>query len=101
MDCSTVHPDTTNTLARSMESNGASFVACPVFGAPAMADAGQLICVLAGAPSAVEKVRPYCKGVMGRAEIDAGQDPGKSSLLKLIGNTFVLGSKCSPTYTPV
>lgn len=41
-----------------------------VFGAPAMADNGQLICVLAGPGSAVKKVIPYCKGVMGRANIN-------------------------------
>jgi len=90
VDCSTVHPDTTHELCERLEGKGASFVACPVFGAPAMAEGGQLICVLAGSPSAVQKVKPYCKGVMGRAEIDAGQEPGKASLLKLLGNTFIL-----------
>jgi 3-hydroxyisobutyrate dehydrogenase-like beta-hydroxyacid dehydrogenase len=90
VDCSTVHPDTTNKLAKLIEGAGASFVACPVFGAPIMAENGQLICVLAGASAAVDKVRPYCKGVMGRAEIDfSNESPGKASLLKVIGNTFV------------
>ena len=91
VDCSTVHPDTTNMLAKSIEGQGAEFVACPVFGAPAMADSGQLICVLAGPSSAVEKIKPYGKGVMGRANVDfGGQPPAKASLLKVIGNTFIL-----------
>lgn len=91
VDCSTVHPDTTNTLAERVQSKGAAFVACPVFGAPAMAEGGQLICVLAGPASAVEKVKPYCKGVMGRANIDfSDQKPGKATLLKVIGNTMIL-----------
>ena len=37
VDCSTIHPDTTSMLSKALEAQGASFVACPVFGAPAMA----------------------------------------------------------------
>ena len=91
VDCSTVHPDTTNKLASMIESAGSEFVACPVFGAPAMADNGQLICVLAGPKAAVDKVKPFCKGVMGRAEVDYSDQPaGNASRLKVIGNTFIL-----------
>ena len=47
-----------------------------VFGAPAMAEGGQLVCVYAGKASAVQKVLPYGKGVMGRANIDfSNQSP--------------------------
>lgn len=91
VDCSTVHPETTEGLAKKITSAGAEFVACPVFGAPAMADNGQLVCVLAGPKESVEKVKPYCKGVMGRAIVDfGGQDVGKATLLKVIGNTFIV-----------
>ncbi|MCJ1410970.1 hypothetical protein MMC19_005058 [Ptychographa xylographoides] len=91
VDCSTVHPDTTTQLAQAVEAHGAGFVACPVFGAPAMAENGQLVCVLAGPKALVDRVKPYCKGVMGRAEIDFGdQAPSKATHLKIIGNTFVL-----------
>ena len=91
VDCSTVHPDTTNQLAKVIQEQGAELVACPVFGAPAMADSGQLVCVLAGPTSAVKQVIPYCKGVMGRANIDFSDQPqGKATLLKIIGNTFIL-----------
>lgn len=56
-----------------------------------MAEAGQLVCVLAGPPASVEKVKPYTKGVLGRAIIDfSGQPHGKATLLKVIGNTFIL-----------
>ena len=62
-----------------------------VFGGPAMADNGQLVCVLAGPASAVEKVKPYCKGVIGRVNIDYSDQPQcKATLLKIIGNTFIL-----------
>lgn len=91
VDCSTVHPQTTEGLAKKITEAGAEFVACPVFGAPAMADNGQLVCVLAGPKDSVEKVKPYCKGVMGRAIVDFGGQPvGKATLMKIIGNTFIL-----------
>lgn len=91
VDCSTVHPDTTAMTAKALEAHGGKFVACPVFGAPAMAESGQLVCVPAGPKEDVEKVVPYCKGVMGRAIIDfSGQPPEKATLLKVIGNTFIL-----------
>ena len=91
VDCSTVHPDTTAKTANAIEAHGGRFVACPVFGAPAMAEGGQLVCVVAGPKEDVEKVIPYCKGVMGRANIDFGGQPAeKATLLKVIGNTFIL-----------
>ncbi|KAF1995259.1 hypothetical protein P154DRAFT_548592 [Amniculicola lignicola CBS 123094] len=90
VDCSTVHPDTTNALEKQITAKGAEFVGMPVFGAPAMADAGSLVCVLAGAKSSIEKVKPYTTGVMGRADIDFLDEPaGNSTLLKVIGNTFI------------
>ena len=56
-----------------------------------MAENGQLVCVLAGPAADVERVKPYCKGVIGRANIDfSDQEPGKATLLKVIGNTFIL-----------
>ena len=91
VDCSTIHPDATTKENDLIAKAGAEFVAMPVFGAPAMADSGQLICVLAGPSSAVDKVKPYTKGVMGRADIDfSDQSPSKATLLKIIGNTFIM-----------
>ncbi|KAK4231414.1 putative oxidoreductase YfjR [Podospora fimiseda] len=91
VDSSTIHPDTTTRLAKVFVDRGAEFLAAPVFGAPVMADAGQLIGVLAGPASAVQRARPYFKGVMARAEIDMSDKPyGKALTLKLIGNTFIV-----------
>ena len=91
VDCSTIHPSTTNSIASTITSRGASFVACPVFGAPPTAEAGQLVCVLAGPADAIERVKPYTKGVISRANIDFSDQPaGKATLLKIIGNTFIL-----------
>jgi 3-hydroxyisobutyrate dehydrogenase-like beta-hydroxyacid dehydrogenase len=56
-----------------------------------MAESGQLVCVLAGPASAVEKVKPYTKGVMGRANIDFSDQPqGKATHLKIIGEHLYL-----------
>lgn len=91
VECSTIHPDTTERIANAVVAKGAEFVAAPVFGAPAMADAGQLVGVLAGPKSSVDRAKPYFKGVMARAEIDMSDEPyGKALTLKLIGNTFIL-----------
>lgn len=91
IDCSTIHPDTTEAVAGKLTSRGAEFVACPVFGAPAMADAGVLVPVPAGPRAAVDKVRPYLEGVTARAVIDMSDEPWrKASTLKLVGNTFIL-----------
>ena len=91
VDCSTIHPDTTNKLAEKINGIGAEFVACPVFGAPAMADSGNLITVLAGPKAQVDRVKPFCKGVMARAEVDYTDQPhGNATRLKIVGNTFIL-----------
>lgn len=91
VDCSTIHPSTTTALAQSLQAHAAHFVACPVFGAPAMAASGQLVCVLAGPAPAVAKVLPYTTGVMGRATIDYSDQPqSRATHLKIIGNTFIL-----------
>ncbi|KAL6173469.1 hypothetical protein ACJQWK_01019 [Exserohilum turcicum] len=91
VDCSTVHPDTTNGLEKRLAEHGAEFVGMPVFGAPAMADNGQLVCVTAGQKAACDKVLPYTTGVMGRTNIDFSSQPaGNATLLKVIGNTFII-----------
>lgn len=91
VDCSTIHPDTTELLAKGVLARGAEFVAAPVMGAPAAADAGQLIGLLAGPRASVERARPYFKGVMARAEVDLADQPcQKASMLKVISNTFIL-----------
>ncbi|KAI1116838.1 NAD binding domain of 6-phosphogluconate dehydrogenase-domain-containing protein [Nemania sp. NC0429] len=91
VECSTIHPDTTKQVAEDVLAKGAEFVASPVFGAPAAAEAGVLVFVPAGPKSSIDRLRPYTTGVMGRAEIPFDDKPAESSLkLKLLGNTFIL-----------
>jgi 3-hydroxyisobutyrate dehydrogenase-like beta-hydroxyacid dehydrogenase len=63
----------------------------PVFGAPAAAAAGQLIFVLTGKQSSIDKIAPFTKGVMAKATITLGPDVSKATLLKITGNTMILG----------
>lgn len=64
-----------------------------VVGAPAVADAGKLVFVLAGKKEVVQEVIPFTTDVMGRAYLDlSGQAYGKASTLKLIGNAFVMSN---------
>ncbi|EAW18729.1 NAD(P)-dependent oxidoreductase [Aspergillus fischeri NRRL 181] len=93
VDCSTVHPDTSRRIHAALNPRGASFIACPVFGAPAFADAGQLVVVPAGDAAAINRIRPFFEGVTARATIDmSGHDVGRSSTLKVLGNTLILNT---------
>ena len=113
-ESSTIHPDVTKATETAVIAKKGEFVAGnppprgprahlapirilpyllvgPVFGAPAAAIAAQLIFVLTGQPSAVEKIRPYTSGVLAKGTIDLGPDVTKAGLLKIAGNTMILG----------
>ncbi|KAI0393517.1 NAD binding domain of 6-phosphogluconate dehydrogenase-domain-containing protein [Xylariaceae sp. FL0594] len=91
VEASTIAPDTTRQVAEEVLAKGGEYIACPVFGPPAAAEAGNLIFVPAGPKSAIDKLRPYIVGVMGRAEIPFDDKPYESSLkLKLLGNSFIV-----------
>ncbi|PWY66035.1 UDP-Glycosyltransferase/glycogen phosphorylase [Aspergillus sclerotioniger CBS 115572] len=93
VDCSTVHPDTSRKAQSTLASHGASFIACPVFGAPAAATAGQLIVVPAGDASSIDRIKPFLDGVTSKATISmAGEDVGRATTLKILGNTFILNT---------
>ncbi|PYH90219.1 putative oxidoreductase [Aspergillus ellipticus CBS 707.79] len=93
VDCSTVHPDTSRKTSTALTARGASFIACPVFGAPAAANAGQLIVVPAGPAAAIQRLEPFFDGVVSKAVIPmADQDVGRASTLKILGNTFILNT---------
>ncbi|OTB03325.1 hypothetical protein M426DRAFT_321896 [Hypoxylon sp. CI-4A] len=91
IDSSTIAPETADKVAQLLADKGAQFIASPIFGPPAAAEAGQLLFVPAGPKPAIDKLRPFVKGVMGKAEIAFEDKPAGTSLkLKLIGNSFVL-----------
>jgi len=63
----------------------------PVFGAPPAAVAAQLVFVLAGNPTSIAKIIPYTQNVLSRAIIPLGEDVGAATLLKITGNSMILG----------
>ncbi|KAH6720689.1 NAD binding domain of 6-phosphogluconate dehydrogenase-domain-containing protein [Leptodontidium sp. MPI-SDFR-AT-0119] len=86
VDTSTVHPDSSVRASKKLTEAGAVFAAAPVFGASPVAEAGQLLFVVAGPTAATEAIAPYLKGVMGREVISLGEDVSKASLMKTSGN---------------
>ncbi|KAH7327126.1 hypothetical protein BKA65DRAFT_554689 [Rhexocercosporidium sp. MPI-PUGE-AT-0058] len=86
VDTSTVHPDSSVGASKKLTEAGAVFAAAPVFGASPVAEAGQLLFVVAGPNAATEAIAPYLKGVMGREVISLGDDVSKASLMKTSGN---------------
>ena len=91
VEASTIHPDVTKATEKLILAKGAEFVAGPVFGAPAAAVGGQLILAIAGKPSSIAKIHPFTEGVICKATIHVGEDVGKAPLLKITGNTMILG----------
>jgi 3-hydroxyisobutyrate dehydrogenase-like beta-hydroxyacid dehydrogenase len=89
VDQSTVHPDTTRSVANQLHSHKCAFLAAPVFGAPAAAVAAKLVVAYAGPEDAYARAAPYFPS-MSRAQFSLGADPGKASLMKITGNTFIL-----------
>ncbi|EED21523.1 6-phosphogluconate dehydrogenase family protein [Talaromyces stipitatus ATCC 10500] len=88
IDCSTVHPQTITSISSRLSSKSASFLCAPVFGGNPVATAGKLVFALAGSTPEVRHniIKPLIQDVMGRKVIDCGEDPAKSSLLKIAGN---------------
>ncbi|KAL5429129.1 hypothetical protein PMIN04_000371 [Paraphaeosphaeria minitans] len=91
VDTTTVHPNTTASLATVLASHDCSFVAAPVFGPPPTARAGQLLVAVAGPSQAIEILAPYLQGVIARAVIRVGEDPSKALLLKSTSNFISAG----------
>lgn len=72
-------------LAEAHAAKGVGYIACPVFGRPDAAAAAQLILVVAGDPTLVEKVRPVL-ALLGQRITVAGEKPEAANLFKIAGN---------------
>lgn len=77
-------------LAEAHASRGLDYIAAPVFGRPDAAAAAALNILVAGKPSAIEKVRPLLE-VMGRRVWPLGEAPERANVAKIAGN-FMLAS---------
>ncbi len=87
---STISVALSDKLAAVHASRGTSYVAAPVFGRPAAAEAAQLAIIAAGPADALDRCRPLFD-MLGRQTFIVGEKPSSANLLKLIGN-FMLAS---------
>ena len=88
VDCSTVHPNTIGAKSSQLKAKDAILICAPVFGGQGIAIPGKLVFAIGGPKDARETVKPLIQDVMGRKIIDCGDDPTKSSLLKIAGYGF-------------
>ncbi|KAI0883742.1 NAD(P)-binding protein [Annulohypoxylon maeteangense] len=91
-DHSTLFPDTSTTLRAEAVAKGSSFLSCPVFGPPAAAKSANLLVVLSGDEKSRATLKKYVVPTLGRAIIDCGDDTRKGALLKILGNSCILGT---------
>jgi 3-hydroxyisobutyrate dehydrogenase-like beta-hydroxyacid dehydrogenase len=67
------------------------YVAAPVFGRPAAAEAGKLFVLAAGAPEHVERCLPLLDAI-GQRTFRVGDTPSAANLVKLSGNFMILAA---------
>ncbi|EUC56606.1 6-phosphogluconate dehydrogenase NAD-binding domain protein, partial [Rhizoctonia solani AG-3 Rhs1AP] len=93
VDTSTVYPKLTVEIDRLLSKiPHVHFVSGPVFGPPALAEQGKLISALAGHYKSKKEVAYILVPSVSRKVIDLGGNVEKAAAMKLIGNSFILGS---------
>jgi 3-hydroxyisobutyrate dehydrogenase-like beta-hydroxyacid dehydrogenase len=88
---STIAVDTAERMAMLHAERGQHLVSAPVFGRPAVAEAGQLWIVAAGEKAALRRAKPLFE-IIGRAVYPVGDNPSAANLVKLCGNFMILGT---------
>ena len=89
LSMSTVSPQLARRLADVHREHGSHYVAAPVLGRPAAAEAGKLFILLSGSTEAKERVASLL-AVMGQATRDLGDDPTQGHVAKLAANFMIL-----------
>jgi 3-hydroxyisobutyrate dehydrogenase-like beta-hydroxyacid dehydrogenase len=85
LSMSTISTAAASLMASVHARHGQGYVAAPVFGNPAAAQARQLFIVAAGASADVERCRPILDA-LGQRTFVIGDDPQDANLVKLLGN---------------
>ncbi|RSH78698.1 uncharacterized protein EHS24_002427 [Apiotrichum porosum] len=91
VDQSSLKPKTSMKLEAAAHKVGASYLGCPVFGRPDAAKSAQLVQLMGGEPAAKHFVKPLFVPAVAKRVVDAGDEVGKGSALKLLGNSMILG----------
>ncbi|MBV8398105.1 MAG: NAD(P)-dependent oxidoreductase, partial [Acetobacteraceae bacterium] len=84
---STVSPAFSRRLAEEHVKHSQDYIAAPVLGNPDLAKARKLFVLAAGAPAALDKVRPLLER-LGQRVFVIGEEPASANLLKLAANVL-------------
>ena len=85
---STISVALSDRLNDAHRSKDSGYIAAPVFGRPAAAEAKQLAIVAAGLPGTIERCHPLFEA-MGQRTFVVGEKPSSANLVKLIGNFMI------------
>ncbi|MBO9623005.1 MAG: NAD(P)-dependent oxidoreductase [Sphingomonas sp.] len=88
---STISVEAAERASRLHAERGQRFVSAPVFGRPAVAEAGQLWIVAAGEADAIDAATPLFDAI-GRTVFRIGDTPSAANLVKLAGNFMILAT---------
>jgi 3-hydroxyisobutyrate dehydrogenase len=84
-EMSTIGRPTVQRIAEGLAQRGVAMVDSPISGGPAGARAGTLAMMIAGAPAAVERLRPWLLRI-GKRVFVLGEQPGQGQVMKLVNN---------------
>ena len=70
---------------------GSSYISAPVFGRPAVAQAGELFVMPAGPKDAIEKCQPLFD-IIGQRSFPLGDRPSAANVVKLCGNFMIVSA---------
>jgi 3-hydroxyisobutyrate dehydrogenase-like beta-hydroxyacid dehydrogenase len=87
VECSTVSPATTRSLAVAFHGR---LVASPVLGSPSALETGQAALAVAGPADLVDGLAPLWSDLSGRV-LRCGEDPGLALVVKLVSNYLLMG----------
>jgi 3-hydroxyisobutyrate dehydrogenase-like beta-hydroxyacid dehydrogenase len=85
VEMSTASPEGVRTLAAEAARRGATVLDAPVSGSPVTIEAGQLSFMVAGDPSALDRVRPYLLAI-GPTVTHVSAEPGLAKAMKIATN---------------
>lgn len=88
VDCATLAPADMILASSEVSSRGGSFAEGPVSGSKVPAEKGQLIFMLSGNRSLVDRIQPYL-AQMGKASHFVGEEAGSATKMKLVVNSIL------------
>ena len=85
VNLATVSPSLARRAAEAHAEHGVGYLAAPVFGRVAVAEAGNLNVLTAGAPALIERVQPFFDAI-GTRTWNLGEQPEQANVVKILGN---------------